>query len=376
MIKVVHVLSLKGIGGVQQAFISYYKYAKNRSKFKHLIFSNFDIDREYGNFENFFKIKNNYLKFLFHLISKRSIIHFHNKLSDKKVYYLLKYFPASNIVFHEHGSAWNVVKNIEIEMYKRNARKADRIVVNSIATKSYLIKRFDIEESKIYLAYYGFNDPKIVKNKVKNESLQVGLIGRFDIFKGMNSFIEAAKLLESQDINFLIAGDGLLDSKMRELAKGFDGIKFVGRVKDPIEFIKNLDILIVPSIREPLGIVNIEAGLCKVPVIATNVDGIPEVITNDRSGILLEATVDVKYLSSQSRGSPPLPEFVVEPVTYDLKKPKEIDPVVLAVAIKKMIENPSLRTEYGDNLYYDVREKFNVEGYFMKLENLYEGIVD
>ena len=80
-------------------------------------------------------------------------------------------------------------------------------------------------------------------------------------------------------------------------------IKFVGNIIQPLNFIKNLDILVVPSIREPLGIVNIEAGLCKVPVIASNIDGIPEVIKHNYSGLLINTT---KYFNQKPQRSSPI----------------------------------------------------------------------
>ena len=53
MKKVVHIISLlKELGGVQQAFISYYKYAQKHSEFKQCIFSNHSISKKYGQFNN------------------------------------------------------------------------------------------------------------------------------------------------------------------------------------------------------------------------------------------------------------------------------------------------------------------------------------
>jgi len=159
MKKVVHIISLlKELGGVQQAFISYYKYAQKHSEFKQCIFSNHSISKKYGHFNNFYKISKNFVNFLKHLYSKDSIIYFHNKLSSKKVFYLLKFLPINNIIFHEHGTAWNVKSQNHKEIYKSNAKLAKKIIVNSNATKNFLIKRFKINKNKIKLAYYGFND--------------------------------------------------------------------------------------------------------------------------------------------------------------------------------------------------------------------------
>tara|TARA_B100001063_G_scaffold186966_1_gene177117 strand:+ start:1017 stop:2138 length:1122 start_codon:yes stop_codon:yes gene_type:complete len=373
MKKVVHIISLlKELGGVQQAFISYYKYAQKHSEFKQCIFSNHSISKKYGHFNNFYKINKNFINFLKHLYSKDSIIYFHNKLSSKKVFYLLKFLPINNIIFHEHGTAWNVKSQNHKEIFKSNAKLAKKIIVNSNATKNFLIKRFKISKNKIRLAYYGFNDPKIKKKHKKSNKIKIGYIGRFVSFKGIQSLIEAAYLLKNKNINFLIAGDGYLKEDLKKLSKNNNKIKFVGNISKPLNFIKKLDILVVPSIREPLGIVNIEAGLCKIPVIASNVDGIPEVVTNNYSGILIKPTKKITLKKYQNQ--PPLPDFVINPDTFQLVKPKQLDPQILSNRILFLSKNKKLRIEYGKQLYQQVSKKFSIKRYFEKLEEIYKQI--
>jgi glycosyltransferase involved in cell wall biosynthesis len=374
MKKVVHVVSLlRGLGGVQQSFISYYKYAQKHSKFKQYVFSTHKKSKRYDGLKNFFIIKKNFFSFLLHLYSKNSIIYFHNKLSSKKVLYLLKFMPSNNLIFHEHGEAWNVKTQQQKKIYQTNAKLAKTIIVNSIATKHMLVKKFQISEDKLKLAYYGFRDPKIKKTSLNKKNIQVGLIARLELVKGTHLLIEAANLLKDKNISFLIGGDGHLENELKKLSEGNDKIKFVGNVLNPINFIKDLDILVVPSIREPLGIVNIEAGLCKIPVVASNIDGIPEVVTNNYSGILINPTKKIN-LKKEYHRQPPLPNLVINPNTYKLIKPKQLDPKILLNAILFLINNKKLRLEYGQNLYQHVIKKFSIESYFKTLEEIYQNL--
>jgi glycosyltransferase involved in cell wall biosynthesis len=374
MKKVVHVVSLlRGLGGVQQSFISYYKYAQKHSKFKQYVFSTHKKSKRYDGLKNFFIIKKNFFSFLLHLYSKNSIIYFHNKLSSKKVLYLLKFMPSNNLIFHEHGEAWNVKTQQQKKIYQTNAKLAKTIIVNSIATKHMLVKKFQISEDKLKLAYYGFRDPKIKKTSLNKKNIQVGLIARLELVKGTHLLIEAANLLKDKNISFLIGGDGHLENELKKLSEGNDKIKFVGNVLNPINFIKDLDILVVPSIREPLGIVNIEAGLCKIPVVASNIDGIPEVVTNNYSGILINPTKKIN-LKKEYHRQPPLPNLVINPNTYKLIKPKQLDPKILLNAILFLIKNKKLRLEYGQNLYQHVIKKFSIESYFKTLEEIYQNL--
>ncbi len=373
MKKVVHVISLlRELGGVQQSFISYYKYAQKHSKYKQYVYSTHERSKKYGEFKNFFLIKKNIFSFFLHLCSRNSIIYFHNKLSSKIVCYLLKFMPSNNIIFHEHGEAWNVKTIEQKKIYQANAKMAKQIIVNSIATECMLIKKFKIDEAKIKLAYYGFRDPKIQKKKIHKKNIQVGLIARLESVKGTHLLIEAARILRNKNIDFLIGGDGHLEKALKKLSKNNNKVKFVGNVLNPFDFIKNLDFLVVPSIREPLGIVNIEAGFCKIPVIATKIDGIPEVVINNHSGLLINPTKKINY--KYSRGLPPLPNLVINPKTFELDKPKELDAKKLSNSILFLSKNKNLRLEYGHNLYQYVSKKFSIRNYFDRLEEIYQSL--
>ena len=128
MKNIIHIISMKrGLGGVQQSFLSYYKFAQKNSKYKQYIFSNHEISKNYGYLKRFFKIQNNFFTFLKHLVSKNSIIYLHNKLPSKKIFYLLKLLPTSNnIIFAESGTAWNIKTQDQIKTYKKNAELAKK----------------------------------------------------------------------------------------------------------------------------------------------------------------------------------------------------------------------------------------------------------
>ena len=197
----------------------------------------------------------------------------------------------------------------------------------------------------------------------------MGFIGRFELPKGTHSLIQAANLLKDKNIIFLIAGDGHLEKDLKKLSQGNNKIKFVGNIAKPLNFIKMLDILVVPSIREPLGIVNIEAGLCKTSVIASKIDGIPEVITDKHSGILIRPTK--KITLNEYPGQPPLPDLVINPDNYKMISPKELDPKILANNILFLSKNKGIRANYGNQLYKHVKIFFLIKRYFEKLEKIY-----
>jgi glycosyltransferase involved in cell wall biosynthesis len=374
---IIHQLSLSDIGGVQKSFNLYLPYALKKSSFNHYIYSMHDVIDDYNFCKNYhFNIDKsllNKIKFIYFLFSKNHIIHFYNKLGSRSINRLLNIIPSSNIVFHERGSAWNA--NIDdIKIYKKNALKAKIIIANSIASKIILVKKFGINKNKIKVIYNGFfkkNYNFKPKNKRYSKRFSVGYIGRLDTPKGVHILIESAKKLTKY--NFFIAGKGVLEKRLKDSAKKYKNIKFLGSFKNPLNFISKMDVIVVPSIREPFGNIIVEAGFCKKPVIATNIDGIPEIIKNGISGILIDP---VKKISRSKilENSVPLPLTVVNPKTLKLQKPKEINSYDLSETIKLLQTRLTTRRIYSKNLHLYVREKFNIETYFKKLESIYKNL--
>jgi glycosyltransferase involved in cell wall biosynthesis len=135
-----------------------------------------------------------------------------------------------------------------------------------------------------------------------------------------------------------------------------------------------MDVMVVPSIREPLGNTIIESGYCKKPVIASNIDGIAEIVVNKVSGILIDPENNLSF-ESLPKDAVTVPKVVVNPKTLELQKPKEIDPIKLSESIVQLETNPKLRKKYGENLYMTVKQKFCIENYFKNLEKIYHEIL-
>ena len=374
--KIIHQISLSDIGGVQRSFALYFLYSLKKSDFHHRIYSMHDLIDIFINLKdhhvNLNKSIIQKIKFLYLLFSKNYIIHFYNNLGSNSVNKLLNIIPSSNIIFHERGSAWNA-KDGNIKTYKDNASKADIILANSHASKVMLIKKFGIDKNKIKVIYNGFlsKTSKLLPKNINrySEKISIGYVGRLDTPKGVHVLINSAKHLLKYD--FFIAGKGILENELKKLAKDCKNIYFLGSVKDPLEFILKMDIIVVPSIREPLGNTIIEAGYCKKPVIASNIDGIPEIITNGFNGILIDPDREIS-INKLPNEAVTIPLVVIDPIRLDLKKPKEIDPLKLSDSIVFLASNPNMRELYGKNLYKTVKEKFNIENYHEKLEKVYK----
>ncbi len=373
-----HFVGLSGIGGVQSNFAEYMRNIElHPSKYQHKIYTVGDIDVYYQITDNVFDIRkiSNLYKLVLDVVSKDVIVHFYNNLSSFKVAFFLFFLPVRKLIVHERGTVWNQKSNNwAVPCFV--AWKATLLLSNSLATKTMLVKKFSIPERKIQVLHNGINTSlnyDCSGNYEKNNSVfRIGFIGRLESHKGIHVLIDAMRYLSDANIKLIIAGEGELGSMLRNNASKLNNVKFIGRIKNPYLFINTIDLLVVPSIREPLGNVCLEAGLCKVPVLATNVDGLPEIIDNGLSGELIDATDQV--LIDLPENSIPLPEFVVNPDTKNLDIPKQINSSLLAKKILELSKNPKKLTVYADKLHDKVMSYFNIERYRSELHKIYREI--
>lgn len=131
----------------------------------------------------------------------------------------------------------------------------------------------------------------------KNERL-VGMIGRITPEKDHGTFIEAAiKVLSAlPNTRFFVVGDTIFEEdkqykmwimQLLESQKLKNNFIFTGFRRDIPEIMASLDLLVVPSIKEPWGRVAAEAMAVGKPVVGTNVGGLPEIINHGHTGILV-----------------------------------------------------------------------------------------
>jgi len=130
----------------------------------------------------------------------------------------------------------------------------------------------------------------------------VGFVGRLERIKGCELFIRAAARLAGDDptMRFTIAGTGSRESAIRRLANALgvaDRVEFLGYVESVPPVLAGLDVLVVPSLSEASSLIAMEALALGVPVIASDVGGLPEVVTHGENGLLVPPG-DVEAIAS------------------------------------------------------------------------------
>ena len=179
----------------------------------------------------------------------------------------------------------------------------DSIIAVSKAVVRDLRNR-GVRESKINIIYNGLKTNDGRKNysisQVRKEygfddsSLVIGSVGRLAEVKGYKYLIKAmpSVLKEIKNCNLLIAGEGPTRGHLELLIKRNnlnDRVRLLGYVENVDKFLTAIDLFVLPSLSEGLPISLLEAMAAGKPVIASAVGGIPEVIDDGSSGILVPA---------------------------------------------------------------------------------------
>jgi glycosyltransferase involved in cell wall biosynthesis len=148
---------------------------------------------------------------------------------------------------------------------------------------------------------------------------RIGIMGRISPEKGQITFVRMARLLAGKhsDCKFVVCGAPLFSdpeaeryaAQVRELAAGLP-VEFPGWQEDVSGVLAGLDALVVPSLREGLPRVILEAYAAHVPVIAFVAGGIPEIVTEGETGFLVE---------------PPTPEMLAEKLDSLLREPEQLN---------------------------------------------------
>lgn len=229
------------------------------------------------------------LVFLFQKVKPELIINSMYK-ADILTYFSCFCFKAK-IISIQHDM---IQLNPLITWIKQKAlKKTDKIIAISNCVKDFLINYFKTDPSKIEIIYNGVDFNYFSKyHKSSKEWVPVfGTIARLDKVKGHIYLFEAIKKIRDKNIGkpkFIFVGDGSEKEKINFFIKNnrLENIEMVGEKKEIGEYMRKIDVFILPSLSEGLGVSIIEALTAGKLVIASNIGGIKELIHHRKTGIL------------------------------------------------------------------------------------------
>ena len=206
--------------------------------------------------------------------------------------------PHGNIF---HGYFPKPVTRLFVWMERHAARRTDRLieltaggVVEYLAEDIGRREQFRVIFSGVdFGPYEGARARREVTRRalgVGPENVLVGGAGRLEPVKGFAYFVAAAQTIAAAvpEACFILAGAGSLRAELEAQAAGLaDRFRFLGLRDDVPGLMAAMDIFVMPSVNEGMGRVLLEAGAAATPAVATAVGGIPDIVVDGSTGVLV-----------------------------------------------------------------------------------------
>ena len=264
--------------------------------------------------------------------NKITIVHTHHRMAAFYIRLLKLVHPKLIHVYTAH----NVFKD-KLPLYRFALKNAKSVAVGEAVNKNLKEDVVITDSRVIYNGVVLKETDDHVDEIISYGGIKLGCIARLSEQKGLTYLLDAMSLLTVKDIRLFIVGDGELRNELENKVKELDlqdSVTFLGYRKDIVECINSFDFCVLPSVFEGFGLVAIEAFMNSKTLVATDIPGLNEVVTN-KNGILVPAK----------------------------------DPAALASAIDKLATDATLRQELSSQAKNDYENKFS---YPLFLENYRE----
>lgn len=265
-------------------------------------------------------------------------------------------------LYNPHGWAFNMRCSVKKKaMYtvieKLAAPFCDRIICISDAEKQSALDKKICREDKLQVIFNGV-DIEAYENgvhgavkradlNIPEDAFVVGMVGRISPQKAPDVFIRMAKLVKSEvpNAHFIIVGNGEQEAEVRKYAEdnGFaDRLHITGWVDDPMSYVELFDVACLVSRWEGFGLALPEYMMAGKPIVASNVDAIPNIIRDGENGLLV--SVD--------------------------------DPVGSYDAVLKIYQYDELKDKLVAQGYRDVKKRFNARRVAKEHERVFEIMIN
>jgi glycosyltransferase involved in cell wall biosynthesis len=218
--------------------------------------------------------------------------------------------PAVVVTAHNHVLFRDDTPPAKKRLYRLVERalatRAARYIAVSDSIRRELVDGYGLPADKVTVVHNGVDPAPFLAPRTRDaaraelglppDASVVGLAARFSVQKGFRHLIAAIPELrdglrsDGRDLVVAIGGSGPLERELHAQAEalGVSGsIRWLGHVQSVPVLLASLDVYISPAETEALGIGLIEASLAALPIVATNVGGVPEVILEGETGVLV-----------------------------------------------------------------------------------------
>ncbi len=259
--------------------------------------------------------------------------HLHAHFGDESSNTALLTHALSGIPYTFTTHSYDIFDN-KYHNWKVKSRLAKKHITISEYNKAYLVDRYDVDPKDIAIIHCGVDLGRIKSVAQARHGHMLFTAARLHKEKGLDILIRALAQLKAKGVEFVceIAGEGEERPELERLISAHDmgdHIKLLGNQTQEEVFHKlsQAAIFVLPSRSEGIPVSLMEAMAFRTPVIATAICGIPELIVNNVSGLLVD--------------------------------PDDVD--ALAASIEKLLAHEDLRLEFTKNAYQKVHQDFDLK---------------
>lgn len=373
MTKILYLCETLGIGGAEQLILTTLKYL-NRNKFYPVVYC-IGENGEIGNAIKEIGIQVTPLNrrcYLWNIEIFRDLVQIF-KREKPKILHCHLFYPSyfgriaaifakvPTVIITEHGTYSNFKKFYHHWIDFMLASFTTKIIAVSNAVRKYLLSHTLIPPHKITVIYnavdfdrfdkaYGMDKFLVRQNfGFLNSDFIIGCVSNLAPWKGqlslLQAFVEVTKAFPQARLCIVGRNNCGFRGQLEAFAqrKGFgESVYFLGERRDVPELMRAFDIFVFPSLTEGLGISLLEAMYMEIPAVASNTEGIAEIIENNKDGVLVPAE-DSQTLARE---------------TLILLKDKE--------KMKRIASNARLK----------VKDFFSPQIHIKRLESLYNELVE
>ena len=234
---------------------------------------------------------------------------------------------------------------------------ADKVIAISEPVKEHLISDFKVDEARVRVIHNGIDVVRFQPNRTREEVAiktefglrggpVIGIVGRLSDVKGHSYLIEAMRTIAGAfpHAQLLIVGEGKMQKELVNLVTrmGIEkNVFFVHSVLNTARVLSIMDVFVMPSLKEGLGLALMEAMASGLAVVGSDIGGIKSLIRNGENGFLV--------------------------------KPQ--DSAALSCAIMELLKDPQMRQRFGSEARKSIQENFSETAMVDQTERLYQECV-
>lgn len=309
--KVLHLLASGGAGGIETLCEDFSKYSQNDNIFLFVWFGGCiaeEIKKQEGRVIELNASKKDILGpfcRILELLKQEQIevimVHHASPVMHLYAMWAKKLCRGVKVIVYAHGEAEimcrvNIKKGLCVRKWimREAVHRADGIVAISQSVKSSLVQYLGAKEEKIAVIYNGVDIQRFKSTfHQPQETVQIVYIGRLIAGKGVQNTLQILAMLPKQlKYRFSVVGDGAYRKTLEQLVGklGLEGkVEFLGVRRDIPSILKSKDIFVhIPDLNEGFGITIVEAMAAGLVLFCGNSGAIPEIIENDKNGILVD----------------------------------------------------------------------------------------